>query len=98
MIVHLNPLENLCRLNGQPCLSLFAGHDGSTPFVVTIYSVGTAIGRLASTAAVETLRLAGRQRSLSFALTCLVATVGALLLATSAWPAVLAGVFLSGAH
>jgi hypothetical protein len=78
----------------QICESL--SHDNSTPFVVTIYSVGTAIGRLASTAVVELLRLGGQQRSLSFSLTCLVAMAGQLLLATSAWAAVLVGVLLSG--
>jgi MFS family permease len=45
---------------------------------------------------VELLRLGGQQRSLSFSLTCLVAMAGQLLLATSAWAAVLVGVLLSG--
>ena len=72
------------------------GHSGSTPFMVTLYSVGTAIGRLAGTAAVELLRLADMERSLSFALTCLAALLGQLLLATSVWGAMLGGVVLSG--
>jgi MFS family permease len=78
----------------QICESL--GHSGSTPLMVTVMSAGTAIGRLASTAVVELLRLRHQQRSLAFMLTCLVALAAQLLLATGTWLGMLAGTFLAG--
>lgn len=62
------------------------GVASATPFVMTLYSAGSAVGRLGSTLIAEALRRHGHPRSYSFMFMCVDMLVAQLVLATSSYP------------
>ena len=73
-----------------------AGRPHATPFLLTLYGTGSAVGRLGSTAIAEALRRAAQPNSYSFALMCVDMLVAQLLLATSDYVGIVVGVTLTG--